>query len=67
MRADGRGDELREDDKVYGDVPRQHSVGEIKILVPCLVWVNILEGNGGNRVTRLSYSVPLLMNEQRKA
>lgn len=30
VRADGRGDELRGDDKVYGDVPGRHSVCEIK-------------------------------------
>lgn len=44
VRADGRGDELREDDKVYGDIPRQHSVCVWdKALAPCLVWVNILK------------------------
>lgn len=31
VRADGQGDELREDDKVYGDVPRQPAAAQINL------------------------------------
>lgn len=43
-RADGRGDQLREDDKVYWWHPPATQRVRDKLLVPCLVWVNIFGG-----------------------